>query len=164
MKTRLSGFIALLTILTAVSAQAIVRPGWERPILKAEVETNFANFPRPTTLTMNKKDGFEFATSFTLVEDTGIRCIKAPCPSEVKKLFKIKSRNVYRTGLVRYTAIEVLNTTAIGPIARQLTVDDHSQDIFRSRFKFDWIGFVQQRPGLPVVEFGGNPEPVYTIQ
>lgn len=118
MKSKLSGVLALLSLVTAFSAQAIVRPGWERPILKAEVESEVATYPRPMTLTMNKQDGFEFATSFTLKEDTGIRCIMAPCPSQVTNLFKIQHRDVYRNGLVRYTAIEVLKTTAVGPIAR----------------------------------------------
>ena len=64
------GLVAALT-LQSTSALAIHRPGWERPVLEAQM-TEFDSLGHEIgiglekVLTMNRRDGAASATSFTL--------------------------------------------------------------------------------------------------
>jgi hypothetical protein len=42
------------------------------------------------SLIINKRDDAKAPTSFTLVEDTGLRCITTPCPSTTTSEFQIE--------------------------------------------------------------------------
>ena len=118
MKSNLLGSLALVA-LTSFSAFGIVRPGWERPVKTAQLEQieGDGRYPRPTELTMNKQDGALNATSFTLVEDTGLRCITTPCPSSKTTQFRVTQANTLRNGSVRYLATSVPRVLIMGIIA-----------------------------------------------
>lgn len=116
-------FLSAMMLLGAVQSQAIVRPGWERPIQTAQLTTNSNTIERVMSLTMNRQDGVRQPTSFTALVDTGIRCVTTPCPSTRYVQFRIT--NIQRFGAqVVYTAIEnlVVPPGVVGPIAKFMTV------------------------------------------
>jgi hypothetical protein len=156
--------LSLLVLVTAFSAQAVVRPGWERPIAQARliaVDGKLA-YPQPESLTLNRRDGIlKKASSFTLVEDTGVRCFTTPCPSSVTTQFKIVSIDRDKYNSIVYQAVEVKTLpNTIGPMKRVLTVIDRRQD--NGNYEFGWE--VSLRHYGHAREFRGNPTPVFTAQ
>lgn len=130
----MKNLIAMALVVTGI-ANADFRLGWERPIMRANltrVESSTA-YPNAQTLTINKQDGNKRPTSFTLTEDTGLRCITTPCPSFATTEFKIVdiSSSLRHSDSVRYEAIEVLeNIPANVRLApRRLTVLESSMEI-----------------------------------
>jgi hypothetical protein len=153
--------------LSSLSAFGVVRPGWERPVAKAELSQieGDGRYPRPTTLTKNKQDGAKEATSFTLVEDTGLRCITTPCPSHKTTVFHVLNVKRARTGRVEYTAstdkpfLVGIIAPKPGHVVRKITVIDYTNDTV-SDPKYTWILKLKGKNGMQ--EFGGNPEPAFT--
>jgi hypothetical protein len=106
-------FLVVASLLIGSSASAVVRPGWERPIMGASlnyiVPTKPVAGPIANFLTLNRRDESQVATSFTLTEDTGIRCVVAPCPSSKTTNFVVvKVTPALRRATVEYHAVEVL--------------------------------------------------------
>ncbi len=167
MKSKLMG-IAALALITS-SAFGGIRPIGERPYAKVRLEQieGDGRYPRPTELTINRRDRSIDAASFLLVEDTGLRCITTPCPSH--KTSKFHVTKVFRTkdGSVLYTAnnTPVLITGIIAPgpghVDRTIQVADHSNNR-RLRFKFPWILKLQGK--FEAATYGGHPELINTIQ
>jgi hypothetical protein len=130
----MKNLLALALIVTSF-AQADFVPGRERAVMRAKLSQieGLATFPRATSLSLNKIDGVQKPSSFTLVEDTGIRCVTAPCPSEKTTKFKIVniSNPIRNADKVTYEAIEVLtNIPANVKIApRKLTVVETSMEL-----------------------------------
>lgn len=167
MKAILGIILTALFINTPV-AQAIWLPGWERPVMRAELELQedggASEYPAVEALVMNKRDGSEHATSFTLIEDTGIRCITAPCPSQKESKFIVSRVSIAKNGgSTLYDALEVLEVEPgmIGPMARRLTLMDHTTNGLRE-FDPAWIVTIQHFGTRQT--YVGNPEPLYTIQ
>ena len=149
--------LALTLALVSLSAHAVFRPGWERPVAKAELEkvSSGRPYPRAELLVKNSMDGNPKFVSFALTEDTGIRCIQAPCPSQVITSFDVIRIVPQPNGGLVYTAVERrhLNPGAIGPMKRTLTVVERN---------LNW--FVTIRHFGMLDEYRGIVEPVYTIQ
>lgn len=152
---------ALAAFAVSSSTFAIVRPGWERPILRAHLTEVKAT--KPTTqvfyLTMNKLDGKKQPTSLTFTAEQNIMCITAPCPRpQTNSLYRIGSIKKDSCGSTVYYASEVVNHTE--PAFIELV--DHAtrlcEDVRPYRWEVKVQGFRFQR------NFVGNPEPVYTIQ
>jgi len=161
------GSMLVAAAVVAGSAMADYRPGYERPIFRSDLVGMQRTFPLPTELTMTRMDGARLnVTGFTLTEDTGIRCIQAPCPSFRTSQFAVVGFPVILPGnSIQYTAVS--NMLVTGPfgrpriVQRTLVLVDHSNsflDIFRP-----YLWDVTVRQGFIVVgRAGGNPEPVYT--
>lgn len=170
--------LALAAILTTTFASAMVSPNWERPIFGAALHSDESTGqPRPidvrraTYLTMNQASSAAEPTSFTLQEDTGIRCVMAPCPSTVETTFEI-TRIIYSmvNGPTRYEAREVLRNipphVRIAP--RTLLVDQSDMEIvapggngFQNRIV--WRVEIQTFANESKFYFG-NPQYLATIQ
>ncbi len=157
-----TGFLfAVLAVVAALPSFADFRPGFERPIYKATLETRHLNYPRAELLTMTKQDGARFATGFTLVEDTGIRCVTTPCPSSHTSQWRIDprtGRKVLPGGTVVYTAVERVRHPSIA--ARVLTLTDHSRSKLEIPYKHLWLVKIEGPRGQFLS--WGNPEGVIT--
>lgn len=168
MKARFASLIALVS-LVAGQANAIVRPGWERPILRAELQQLAAggavtNYHLKKSLTMNKQDGFRQPTSFTLVEENQVFCVRAPCPP-IKRVRQFRVQSVAKVGCgsVRYTSVEVAPHGLTDFPAAVLNLTDHTTRLCDDYRPYLWEVTVRS-PREALRRFGGKPEPVYTIQ
>lgn len=174
MKKFMFALVAVASFNSATSF-AIVRPGWERPILKAEMveldETGHEiSQPGDITLTMNQRDGAPAPTSFTLVEKRKVFCVRAPCPPITSKVqFKIVDKKPAGCGSFEYTARDKNALLAgIRPLpVTTLKVVDHTTRLCDDYKKYMWEAKVQTTS--PTARYRqrslfGNPEPVYTIQ
>jgi len=166
-KLWLGSFAALA--LVASSAHAIYRPGWERPVLRAELQQlsggTVINYHLKKSLTLNKADGSrKAATSYTLVEEQQVYCIQAPCPP-IKRVrqFVIQSSRAVGCGSKKITAVEQAPVGLTDFPAATLTVLDHSARRCDDRQLYTWMITVGSKREAKRF-FGGNPEPVYTIQ
>lgn len=129
-------FLAVAALMLATAAQATSLRPLELPIMRGNltpVQGTGFTLPRPMTLTQNQSVYADEPTSFTLVEDTGIRCIMAPCPSQKTTKFKITDivPALHNSDVVRYEAIEVLKNippnVRIAP--RRLSVTESSMEL-----------------------------------
>lgn len=171
------GYMAVVTtFMSSVAAHAIYRPDWERPILRAEL-TEFdndgheLNQGRELTLTMNKRDGKRNPTSFTFVEEQRIYCVMAPCPQPRHTVqFNITNRFKDSCGSTHYNAVEKRHINALPNLPlRRMEVVDHSTRLCEDYRKYGWdvelnLPLGAMLPAFKTRTFGGNPEPVYTIQ
>lgn len=133
---RAFSFLAVGALMLAHAAHATSLRPLELPILRGTL-TTVAQGPiahlRAMSLTQNQSVYADEPTSFTLVEDTGIRCIMAPCPSQVSTKFKITDivPALHNSDVVRYEAVEVLKNipphVRIAP--RRLTVTESSMEL-----------------------------------
>ncbi len=106
MKKQFSLLVVSLAAIVNLSAFALSRPGIERPIFEARLNVTGGNgqYPLATQIIMNKLDGAKAATSFTLVEDNGIRCFTTPCPNLQTSLFRVTNVEESKSNTVDYTA------------------------------------------------------------
>jgi hypothetical protein len=152
MKMISSLILGTLTMIT-VSAQAYYRPNWERPILRADLSieeaTGIFKNTRTVELTLNKRDGNQTATSFTLKLDGS----KNPIELAIDRVESVGC------GSVKYTAMKV------GGMSIQLI--DHTQRLCMDYQPFAWRGQIgrvaspQYSGSMKVV---GNPTGVITPQ
>lgn len=149
--------LVIATMLVAMTAQGAT-PSWDKPVAKSSLEELTEPLPEviwplPEQLTMNRQDGSPFATSFTLQEDNGLRCVKAPCPNMVRSLFRRTVALPLSGGSIRYLAVEINRPAAQGP-NRILEVTDHSEEP-GGLTVHTWEVTLRNR--LEVRQFGGNP-------
>lgn len=121
-------------------------------------------YPRPEALTLNRFNTSKTYTSFKLVEDTGIRCVTTPCPSETTTKFNVTNVRTTRTGDVVYTAdsrpIMIMGIIAPrpghpAPAVRTIQVIDHSNNrSARHRYQF----VLKLKGKFEMNTFGGNLE------
>ncbi len=163
----LTAWIAIANV-----ASAVVVPRWERPIMRAQLSlVDGSFFPRAMSLTLNQRDESSQPTSFTLVEDTGIRCIMAPCPSRKVTQFEIQevSHAFHNSDIIQYEAVEILRfvpkNVRIAP--RRLNVTQTSMELVapggdgfmrRNQWEVEISNFF----GKPQM-YEGTPEPVFTV-
>ncbi len=158
-------FVAALVAFGITSSSfAVIKPGWERPILRAYMKEVGSTKPATNVfiLTMNKKDslrGSTKPTSFTFTTERNIMCITAPCPRpSVSTQFTIQSVTKDSCGSTVYHARENVGHTE--PTILELV--DHStrlcEDYRPHRWELKLMGFRFTR------NFVGNPEGVITIQ
>jgi hypothetical protein len=153
-------------VVTAGSAMADFRPGYERPLYQAELVAMTRTFPLPTQLMVTRADGSNRElTGMILTEHTGIVCVTTPCPSERISQFVVTHSRLLPGNSVEYTAKgNLLVTGPLGRprvVTRTLTLVDHSNSILHVYRPNLWEVTVRQ--GLTVVSrAAGNPEPVYT--
>ena len=98
-------------------------------------------------------------TLLILSEDTGIRCIKAPCPSRKNTSFDITNiRNVNDNTL--YTAVERLSVTdeAVQHAPRTIELTDYSGNP-RVRVRYTWFA-TMIHPNGSKMNLGGNPSSI----
>ena len=164
--------VIVFAVAFAGIANAVSIPGWERPIMSASLNhTDGPSFPRAMNLTLNQRNGAKQPTTFTLVEDTGIRCVMAPCPSQKKTQFRITniSHSFHSSDVIRYEAIEVLKNIPINAriAARRLRVTESSMErVAPGGQGFEhvtvWSVEVDTFPGK-MQSYYGNPEYLATI-
>lgn len=155
--------VAALTV--ASVASAVFVPGWERPIMGAQLHFVFPAKPIPgskvlaTHLVLNQRDEASEPTSFTLTEDTGIRCITTPCPSSKETQFNITRVKPTRLGVI-YEAVEVVkNPPANVRIARRTLTVLESDAADRTTWN------VQVKPfAAPADRYTAAPEAIFTAQ
>lgn len=151
-------------------AHAMVAPNFEKPVmtarLKATGDTATSNELRALALTMNQRRGAEAATSFTLLEDTGIRCFRAPCPSTKNTTFVVTGVHAsFRHGdSVRYEAREVLVNIPpnVRIVPRKLELTESSMELVAP----GGGGFIRrtlwdleiERFGRPTQTYAGEPK------
>ncbi len=168
--------MAVAGLMLGSVANAIVIQNWERPIKGAQLtaDQDTAKLPgaNATYLTMNKRDDSSEPTSFTLQEDTGIRCITVPCPSTRDVQFKITAilPAIHNHDVLRYEAIEVLkHIPANVRIARRhLTVTESSMELVApggNGFMRREVWDVEVAPFAQNSQFYyGNPQALASIQ
>lgn len=166
---RYGAMLAMAAVVVTGSAMADYRPGYDRPLAQASLVSNQRTYPKPTHLITTRKDGGLFdVTGMTLTEDTGIRCITTPCPSERTTTFVVTGQPVLLPGnSVQYTGVQ--NLIVPGPLGRPryvqrtLTLVDHSNSVLGIARPYAWEVTVRQ--GFAIVgRAAGNPEPIYTTQ
>ncbi|MEZ4751265.1 MAG: hypothetical protein R3B54_11785 [Bdellovibrionota bacterium] len=133
------GLLAIsLTVFVSASSFGIYDPTWERPVQRAGLTEAFTHeafeYPVAVELTLHKRDGERKSTLFSLTEDTGIRCVMAPCPSSVTSLFQIVGVRRIDRMRVEYKAVEVPHIEGNGKIVNG----------GRSLEVLDFAGFQQQ--------------------
>jgi len=167
-------YLAIAGLMVANFAAAIDVPGWERPIQGAELtlaEDSGAVDHVATYLTLNQQDGATSPTSFTLTEDTGIRCITTPCPSSREVGFTITGP-AKRVGFdtIQYHAVEVLKDIPphVRIARRHLTVTESSMELVApggGGFTRRTYWQVEVKPFAQETQvYYGNPEPLASIQ
>lgn len=154
------------------SADAVIRLGWERPKMRANLElVDGLKFPRALSLTLNQRDEAKEPTTFVMVEDTGIRCVTVPCPSKATTVFRIERviPSFHRRDVVRYEAIEILKNIApnVRLAPRRLFVTESSMELIAPegqgfQVRTIWEVEVVSFPDKTQV-YGGYPELLYTI-
>ena len=121
-----------VAVLTNVASADFIQ-GRVRAVKRAQLElVSGPRFPLGRTLSLNKMDGNVKPVSFTMLVDTGIRCITAPCPSAATIEFTIVNiAPGFHGDVVRYEAIEKLkNIPANVRIApRKLFVTESSMEL-----------------------------------
>jgi hypothetical protein len=170
MKSRIIPLALAVVFFHALEAHAVLRPGWERPILRADL-TEFDDAGHEQTpdlkkeLFMNKRDGANNPTSFTFIEEHQVVCVTAPCPPvKVKHQFAILSQKIDRCGSAWYTTGLASPVSLAAPQTLQLV--DHRNRSCRDYKKHLWEATITTKSLNRVYErqFSGNPEDVYTIQ
>ena len=162
------GLVAVATMVS-VSAFADFRVGRVRAVAKIQLEQieGDGRYPLPVRLSVNKQDGVQAVAGFTLTEDTGLRCIKAPCPSEKTTQFHVTNISKKRSGSIVYTAstdkpfIMGIIAPRPGHVTRTIEVADHSNNKV-ARYKFPWILKIQGAHDLHT--YGGHAEPLMVTQ
>ena len=159
-------FIAVLTLGT-VSAFGVYRPGWERPILRAQMMEQDSlghevGIGLDKTLTMNRQDGAPQPTSLTFTEEQRVYCVVAPCPPiRHTDQFTITNRRLGSCGSTVYTAVETSNRGRVE--GRTLTLVDHATRVCDDYRPYRWEA--QLTAGRrDVRQLFGNPKPVASIQ
>ena len=100
-------FVSALALTVVSTAQAIYNPSWERPIKSGALVSDGGGFPYPRamSITMNKRDGEAFATSFDLLEDTGVRCFIPPCNTVQTTRFYVVGVSEDKSNNMHYEAV-----------------------------------------------------------
>lgn len=125
----------------ATSAFGVAR---EWPIKMGELkpEGTPSSYPIAYALTMNQEQGSPEATSFTLDEDNGIRCVKAPCPSNVQTRFTVVHIQESKSNTIHYTAE---SNPSDPQNSRQLTVIDFEKHFMHPEQR--WFVTVRESNG-----------------
>ena len=134
---KLLSTLAVAGLLATTVAKADVNPNWERPFMGGALTEIVGTKPvigaRANYMTINQRDNASEPTSFTMHEDTGIRCITAPCPSTRVVEFKITKINqrFHRGDTVQYEAVEVLKNIPphVRIARRHLIVTESSMEL-----------------------------------
>lgn len=148
------------------SAMADFRPGYERPLMQADLVANQRTFPLPVHVMTTRQDGSNREiTGITLTEDTGLRCVTTPCPSQRVSQFVVTGAQLLPGNSVAYTGYG--NLVVKGPLGRprivqrSITLVDHSNSVVA--FPRPYLWEVTVRQGLAIVGRAvGNPEVIYT--
>ena len=110
----MKSFVSVVTLASTLfgfSAQAM------RPLLpiklgnavaKADLVAQQQALPQADKITMYENSNLSELPVFSVVEDTGIRCIQAPCPSERTTLFVVQKVEEVDAQTTKYVAFERL--------------------------------------------------------
>jgi hypothetical protein len=154
---------------TSVSAYAIYKPGWQRPIYKAQlVEKDTLGHELgigfTKELTLHKMDQATRPTLLTFTEELKVYCFVAPCPRpKVTTKFVIVAKRPAGCGSVKYIAYAQKDRTAPETPPLKLVLVDHATRVCRDYRPYRWEAKLQ-REGAPARLLFGNPEGVITIQ
>lgn len=106
----MKNLFVLCLLSVAALARATELPGWEWAVYEAKlVQMQGSSVPpRAVTLTMNHSESSgNQGSSFVLVEDTGIVCVTAPCPTRKKAYFHVLQAMENKSNVIDYQAIEM---------------------------------------------------------
>lgn len=134
---KLLSTLAVAGLLFTGVAQADVDPNFEMPISEADLTEIIGTKPvegaRAYYMTKNQRVNADEPTSFTMHEDTGIRCVTTPCPSVRRVQFRITNieHSFHNADVVRYEAVEVLKNIPphVRIARRQLFVTESSMEL-----------------------------------
>ncbi len=172
MKNLRVNLVIAAIMLGSLSAQGVIRPGWERPIWKAElVELSLQGEDRELngdfqTLIVHQRDEAKKPTSFSFIEgQNGVRCgVDMRC-MPVRIAFFIYKIMDAGCGSVKYLAREIRRTQPdMLPPLKRLEVVDHANRLCDDYRPYRWeVGLIQPDAESDIIRlFGGNPEPVIT--
>lgn len=156
--------LVLFALIIGISAHAIFDPTWERPIYQADLTQFYTHemirFPIAQHLVMHQRDGSQYPTMFTLTEDTGLRCIQAPCPGVVvKSKFRVVKVDELSQLVTRFVAKEMPKVGPFGmPVVSRRTLVVHQGNYLRMQ----WNVRVIDNKGPQ--QYVGYPEGVITIE
>lgn len=150
-----------LAMASSLTAHAIVRIGWERPLYMSDLkELDDAGHENRLQLNshlmMNKQDGAVHATSLSYSEHVTRYCFRAPCP-QINTLVNYKIVDVSSSnGLNIYQAIETTEAHRLGGHRT-----GHAT-LIENPSLASWT--LTTDDGERVRHFEGTYNPVYTIQ
>lgn len=155
-KAALAAVIFAAAVFGALDAHAVAVKGWERPILRAQMNvyestSNLDRVPN-VELVMTQQDGRMQPTGFVLLIDG------QAMPFEISKAQRDQC------GSYRYLGTPVAERGHMSIQGVRLWVVDHSQrrcDSVSGR-PGNWLASLQNM-GQVVMNMSGNPEPVFTI-
>ena len=160
-----TAFTSLLGL--ASSASAFVRPGWDRPIFRADMSIlNEQGNPPPALATarnvelvMTQQDGTPSATGFVLLID-----------GQASDSYEVTSISKDRCGSTVYTLVPIQGSGnyVLSQSSQKLQVTDHSDGVCMSFHRYRWelnvenLDLTHQAVGQ--LRMVGNPESVITPQ
>lgn len=161
----------LFLFVTTVHGLPLFASEWERPISRADLieldkDGNEINTSLRKTLTLHQRIGAPEPTSFTLTEEMNARCAEFErCPAsyyDFISTFRIVSRRTDTCGAKQYIGEEVrFAPSEVFP--RKIRLTDHSSAICEYFVKYLWH-VEYSEPDADLRYFGGNPQPIDTIQ
>jgi len=174
MNSKLTKLVLVLTaaFITSIAAQAITIPGWERPIERADLE-EFDGQGREIgigldkSLTMLRRDRSRYATSLIFNEDQRVYCVTYPCPPlRNSSVFKLRRPVPTECGSTKYVGFErTFRPGRLLPrLAKKIELVDHRTRYCRDYKRNLWEVTITDYDRRLTRWFGGNPEPVYSIQ
>lgn len=163
--------LSVALLLVGTQAQAKYDPTWERPILTASdmVETDrFMNEVRSdlsdVTVTLHQRDGQSEPTLISLTASQPVFCVTAPCPPIQHKVeYQVWDVRDAGCGSRKYLGQAVSPGFGGGAQVRYVRIVDHSERRCKDLKPFTWEVTTQNPMGQRRY-FGGEPEPVVTIQ
>ena len=146
--------------LNAINAYAIVMPGYERPILTADMKKQAASghfeSAEHIKLTMTRQDGAEAPTGLTLnIDDRIVHLV-------------IVGRQDAGCGSVSYTAYAPEEGDSVAGHYFSLFLTDHTTRTCKDLQPYLWEASIREGTGCfgvdGTMDIVGNPQGVYTIQ
>ena len=145
-------------------AQAVVTPGWDRPVYQARMDIvkatgKFAD-ARHASLTMTKQDGRKAPTGLVLLIDDQVMHLE------------IKQTKVNRCGITEYLALPISDVPSIIEKQYKLVLRENAKDGCNGKSPHQWEGHLirmnefisSDKNDQESLEMVGSPETVLTIQ
>ena len=170
-------FVLSVIGLFAADAGAVVRPGWDRPVLRADMEVTDALYGfskvSDVSLVMTRRDGQTDVTGLTLRFDTGIERLPQTAEGDHRSV-KLLVQHVSTDGCgsKQYVA-NLLPAPGRRPMDAMhrftVVLTDHTTRVCEDYRPHLWEASVSEGYGFcgtmdDRMTLVGNPEPVYTIQ
>jgi hypothetical protein len=165
MNKQISLMASILTLVTSTSAFAIVLPGWDRPVSKAEMTVLNQQGSLPSTienaktieLVMTQQDGSQSPAGFVLLID-----------GQYNQAYQVTESATDNCGSTTYTLAPVQKpgTLVLDETSESLHVINHSDRLCMDLHKYQWELDVKNsdllRQVIGQARLAGNPEALIT--